>query len=99
MVNRMIAPSARCKRLVLTGLALGALSPALAQTAFLNFYVPGEYTNNFNPWNDVSGSNGGNYAFAESLSVGVGGGGGVSILNNNDTTAAYRSGSWNLATN
>src|SRR6516165_6318724 len=56
---------------------------AFAQTAFLNFNTVGQYTNNFNPWNDNGGANGGVYGFAENLSVGVAGSGGVSLLNNN----------------
>src|SRR5436190_20451072 len=69
------------------------------QTAFLNFDKPSQYTNNFNPWNDAGGANGGTYAFSENLAVGVGGSGGVSVLNNSDTTASYTAGSWNLASN
>jgi hypothetical protein len=70
-----------------------------AQTVFLNFNTPGQYTSNFNPWNDNgSGTNGLNYSFQENTTNGVGGSGGVSVFANNDTTAAYRGG-WNFATN
>src|ERR1039458_1163182 len=74
-------------------------APALAQTAFLNFNAPGQYTGNFNPWNDNGGINGGNYSFQENTTNGVGGGGGVAVFQNVDTTATYKSGSWNLSTN
>ncbi|MGC9943218.1 MAG: chitobiase/beta-hexosaminidase C-terminal domain-containing protein [Verrucomicrobiota bacterium] len=71
----------------------------LAQTAFLDFNSAGEYANNFNPWNDVNGVNGGAYAFQENLGDGVGGSGGVSVYQSTDTTATYKSGSWDFATN
>src|SRR5580658_5384417 len=63
----------------------------IAQTAFLDFNSVGEYTNNFNPWNDVEGVNAGAYAFQENLSDGVGGSGGVSVFQSTDTTATYKS--------
>ncbi|HUD49296.1 MAG TPA: PA14 domain-containing protein [Candidatus Baltobacteraceae bacterium] len=72
---------------------------AKAQTAFVNFNTVGEYTNNFNPWNDNAGVNGGNYSFEENTTNGVGGSGGVAVYQNNDMTAAYKSGSWNLSSN
>jgi PKD repeat protein len=96
---------ARCRSrfcsvvLFAAGLAcLGTFSGA-AQTAFVDFNSPGEYTNNFNPWQDATGVNGGNYSFAESTSAGVANSGGVSVFANNDTTAAYNAGSWNFSTN
>lgn len=70
---------------------------ALAQTAFLNFNTVGQYTNNFNPWNDNGGGNGGNYSFMESTTAGVNGGGGVSVFQSIDTTAAYNQGSWDFS--
>jgi uncharacterized repeat protein (TIGR03806 family) len=74
--------------------------PGRAQTVFLSFNTVGQYTNNFNPWNDNgSGANGGAYAFEENLTNGVGGSGGVSVFNDDDTTATYKSGSWNFAVN
>ncbi|MDE3065919.1 MAG: hypothetical protein KGJ60_00055 [Verrucomicrobiota bacterium] len=75
------------------------LRDAPAQTVFLDFNTAGQYTGNFNPWNDSSGSNGGNYSFAESPTAGVGGGGGVSVFQSTDTTAAYKSGGWDFSTN
>src|SRR5882762_1216005 len=72
---------------------------AHSQSVFLDFNTPGQYTNNFNPWNDNGGGNGGVYAFGENTSAGVGGSAGVSVLNNSDTTATYKSGSWNFAVN
>ena len=51
------------------------------------------------PGTDTGGGNGGNYSFAENATSGVAGSRGVSVLNNNDTTAAFKSGSWNLSTN
>jgi PKD repeat protein len=75
-----------------------ALVQAPAQTAFVNFDTPGQYTGNFNPWNDVGGADGGNYSFVESASGGVNGSGSVSVFQNNDTTATYN-GSWDFSTN
>jgi hypothetical protein len=72
---------------------------SMAQTAFVDFNTVGEYTNNFNPWNDAGGVNGGNYSFEESTNDGVGGSGGVAVYQNTDMTATYKSASWNLATN
>src|SRR6266849_7677604 len=78
--------------LVLSGIAT-------AQTVFLDFNTVGQYTNNFNPWNDNGGLNGGNYSFTENLTAGVSSSGGVSVLQNGDTTATYKSGSWDFSTN
>jgi uncharacterized repeat protein (TIGR03806 family) len=74
---------------------------SVAQTAFLNFNTVGQYTNNFNPWNDTGApdANGGVYSFEENTTNGVGGSGGVAVFANNDMTATYKSGSWNLSTN
>jgi len=77
----------------------GGPDAARAQTVFLNFDTPGEYTNNFNVWENNGGVNGGSYSFTESATAGVGGGGGVSVYQSTDTTATYNQGSWNLATN
>jgi mono/diheme cytochrome c family protein len=70
-----------------------------AQTVFLNFNTPGQYNGNFFPWNDEGGVNGGNYSFEENPTDGVAGSGGVAVFQDNDTTATYESGSWNLSTN
>ena len=70
-----------------------------AQTAFADFNSAGQYTNNFNAWNDSGGANVGNYAFAQSSSAGAAGGGGVSVFQSTDTTATYKSGSWDFSTN
>src|SRR6516164_10285034 len=70
---------------------------AFAQTAFLNFNTVGQYTNNFNPWNDNGGGNGGNYCFMQSTTAGVNGGGGVSVFQSIDTTAVYNQGSWDFS--
>ena len=79
------------------GLGLTSLK---AQTAFLDFNTPGQYTGNFNPWNDNgSGNNGGNYSYEESANDGVGGSGGVSVFQSTDMTATYKTSSWNLSTN
>jgi hypothetical protein len=72
---------------------------ALAQTVFLDVNTAGQYTNNFNPWNDNGGIDGGNYAFAESASAGVGGGRGVARAQSTDTTTTYKSSSWDFSTN
>ncbi|MDB6066991.1 MAG: hypothetical protein JWR26_3199, partial [Pedosphaera sp.] len=82
------------------GLLLMGAMPSFAQTLFLDFNTVGQYTNNFNPWNDnATGANAGNYSFAESTTAGVGGNGGVSIFQSSDTTATYNGGSWNFAAN
>ena len=77
----------------------GCGTAAVAQTVFLNFNTPGQYTGNFNAWNDAGGVNGGNYSFEENSTNGVGGSGGVAVFQSADTTATYMSGSWNLASN
>jgi len=79
-------------------LSLGCwLSPA--QTVFLDFNTPGQYTGNFNPWNDANGADGGNSAFMESSTAGVAGSGGVSVFQSTDTTATFIGGSWDFSTN
>jgi hypothetical protein len=78
--------------LVLSGIAT-------AQTVFLDFNTVGQYTNNFNPWNDAGGVNGFNYSFMESNTVGAGSSGGVSVFQSTDTTATYNGGSWDFSTN
>jgi uncharacterized repeat protein (TIGR03806 family) len=81
-------------------LLLASGAGCFAQTAFLDFNSIGQYTNNFNPWNDNgTGSNGGNYCFAENATAGVGGGRGVGIFQSADTTATYKTGSWDFSTN
>src|SRR5579884_1356287 len=88
-------------RVLLVVLLSGSLSWKIhAQTAFISFNTVGQYTNNFSPWGDNgSGANDGNYSFQESTTDGVAGSGGVSVFTNNDTTAVYKTSSWNLATN
>src|SRR5436309_830311 len=49
----------------------------LAQTVLLDFNTVGQYTNNFNPWQDSGGANGGNYCYAETTNAGVNGSGGA----------------------
>ncbi len=81
-------------------LLLLAAAAASAQTAFVDFNTVGQYTNNFNPWNDNgAGADAGNYAFTEGTNVGVNGSGGVNVFQSTDTTASYKSNSWNFATN
>jgi hypothetical protein len=75
------------------------VAPAFAQTVFLDFNTAGQYTGNFNQWNDVGGADGGNYGFVESATGGAGGSGCVSVFASTDTTATYNSGSWNFSTN
>jgi hypothetical protein len=72
---------------------------AQAQTLFLDFNTVGQYTNNFNPWNDNGGGNGGNYCFSESAGVGAGASRGVSVFQSTDTTATYRTSGWDFSTN
>src|SRR5258706_1833490 len=76
-----------------------SLAPAFAQTVFLDFNTAGQYSSNFNAWNDNGGDNGGVHSFIESATGGIGGAGGVSVFQNNDTTATYKSGSWNFSSN
>jgi hypothetical protein len=80
-------------------IASSVASRCNGQTAFFDFNTVGQYTNNFNPWNDNGGANGGNYSFVEADGVGVGASRGVSVFTNNDTTATYDRGSWDFSTN
>ncbi|HTL17047.1 MAG TPA: hypothetical protein VL793_07410, partial [Patescibacteria group bacterium] len=66
-----------------------------AQTAFLNFNNPGQYSANFNPF--AGGGN--NFSFVQSATGGVGGSGSVSVNQNVDTTATYVARSWDFSTN
>ncbi len=76
------------------------LTQLYAQTLFVDFNGVGHYTNNFNPWNDNgSGVNATNYSFEEGTNDGTGGSRGVSVYRSTDTTATYKNGSWNFATN
>ncbi|HZR17224.1 MAG TPA: chitobiase/beta-hexosaminidase C-terminal domain-containing protein [Verrucomicrobiae bacterium] len=70
---------------------------APAQTGFLDFNTPGQYTKNFNP--SDAGTPDGNYSFAESPTAGVGGSGGVSVFQSSDTTAVYTNRSWDFSVN
>ena len=63
----------------------------------MDFNTPGQYTSNFNPWNDASGVNAGNYSFIESTTSGVNGSGGVSVFQSTDTSATYNGGGWNFS--
>src|SRR4051794_18834576 len=84
----------------LVSLLSALLVPAsFGQTVFLDFNTVGQYTNNFNPWNDTGGLNGGNYSYAENTAGGVGGSGGVAVFQSSDMTATYKSGSWDFSTN
>jgi uncharacterized repeat protein (TIGR03806 family) len=95
---RVSAPAvSRVIQLVFPAIAFSTM--AFGQTLFLNFNTPGQYTANFNPWNDSSGANAGNYAFAEGASAGVSGSGGVSVFQSTDTTATYNGGGWDFSTN
>jgi len=50
-------PSYVCgKRLLLAGFTVVLVSSVFAQTAFVDFNIPGQYTNNFNRWNDAGGN-------------------------------------------
>src|SRR5580692_7703528 len=77
------------------------LSPAagIAQTVFLNFDAPGQFTGNFSLWEDVGGVNDNNYSFEENSTDGVGGGGGVAVYQSNDSTATYNGAGWNISSN
>jgi uncharacterized repeat protein (TIGR03806 family) len=84
--------------LLIAVVSLAAVSTE-AQTVFLDFNTTGQYTNNFNPWNDSNSTNAGNYSFSESASAGVAGTRGVSVFQNSDTTATYKTGGWDFSTN
>src|SRR5262249_13902507 len=79
--------------------AIGFGTFTFGQSLFFDFNTAGQYTGNFNPWNDSSGVNAGNYCFTESASAGVNGSGGVSVFQNTDTTATFNGGGWNFSTN
>ncbi|HEV2392215.1 MAG TPA: choice-of-anchor D domain-containing protein [Verrucomicrobiae bacterium] len=86
--------------MTILSLVCGFAIACSGQTAFLDFNTAGQYTNNFNPWNDNGvGGNGGSYSFMESDGVGAGGSRGVSVFQSTDTTAAYNAGSWDFSTN
>jgi hypothetical protein len=63
---------------LMTFSVIGFSPLTLGQTVFVDFNTPGQYTANFNPWNDSTGVNAGNYSFSENTSAGVNGSGGVS---------------------
>src|SRR5258705_12586581 len=78
--------------------------PAFCQSLFDDFNSAGQYSGNFNPWNDSGGSNAGNYGFTECAACGVNGSGAVSVFQSTDTTAIYNgggldffSGGWRIA--
>ena len=88
------------QRGMMSGLFLFCTATSFSQTVLLDFNTVGQYTNNFNSWNDNgSGSNAINYSFKESTTAGAGGSGGVTNYQSTDTTATYKSGSFNFATN
>lgn len=74
---------------------LSTSAAGFSQTVLLDFNTAGQYTGNFNPWND----NGGGASFTENTTAGAGGSGGVTNFQSTDTTATYKSGNWSLATN
>jgi uncharacterized repeat protein (TIGR03806 family) len=84
---------------VLSVFLLFGAAAGSSQTVFLDFNTPGQYTGNFNSWNDNGGINAGDYSFEENTTAGAGGSGGVSNFQSTDTTATYKSGSFNFATN
>src|SRR5258708_13556972 len=74
-------------------------APGFSQTIFLDFNSTGQYTNNFNPWNDNAGVNSGNTCYSENATAGVGGTRGISVFQSVDTTAIYTNGTWAFSTN
>jgi uncharacterized repeat protein (TIGR03806 family) len=84
---------------MLLAVGAGCAMSCLGQTLFLNFNTTGQYTNNFNNWNDNGGNNGGAYCYTESPTTGLAGGGGVSLFQNTDTTMTYNGGTWDFSTN
>ena len=96
----MCAEALRFSRaVVMVFFAIGLSSFSFAQTLFFDFNTPGQYSANFNPWNDSGGTNAGNYDFAENATAGVNGSGGVSVFQSTDTTAVYNGSAWNFSTN
>jgi uncharacterized repeat protein (TIGR03806 family) len=71
----------------------------MAQSVFLDFNTTGQYTNNFNTWNDAGGIDGFSDAFSEGTTAGIAGAGGVTVFQSSDTTATYKTGSWDFSTN
>ena len=67
-----ISPTRFC--CLLLGLALSQ-GVGIAQTTFLNFDTPGQFTGNFSLWEDTGGVNGNNFSFQENSADGVAGGG------------------------
>src|SRR5690242_18731406 len=96
-MRRGVQPFVRV--VLMTFSVIGFSMSIFGQTLFLDFNTTGQYTANFNPWNDATGVNGGNYCFTESAGAGVNGGGGVSVFQNTDTTATYNGAAWNFSTN
>ena len=86
-------------RFLLIWLAVVSFGTACAQTAFVDFNAPGQLASRFRVWNDVGGTDAGNYSFQEGTNVGVGESGGISVFQNSDTTAVYQANSWNFSTN
>src|SRR5690242_4988190 len=84
---------------LITFSVIGFITSTIGQTVFLNLNAPGQYASNFNPWNDSTGVNAGNYDFAEGTTSGVNGGGGVSVFQSTDTTATYNGSGWDFSTN
>jgi uncharacterized repeat protein (TIGR03806 family) len=84
---------------VIAALFCAAALSASAQTVFLDFNSAGQYTNNLNAWNDMGGTDGGNYSFTQSSTGGVNNSGAVTVFQSNDTTASYKNGGWNFSTN
>src|SRR5437016_14375749 len=68
--GELIGASLRRLLLLCLMLFLSGGAECLAQTVFLDFNTVGQYTNNFNPWNDNGGLNGGNYSRSEERRVG-----------------------------
>ncbi len=69
----------------------------IAQTVFLNFDTPGQFTGNFSEWEDVGGVDGNSFSFQESTTAGIGGGGAIALTQSLDSTATYNGAGWNIS--
>lgn len=87
------------RRGLLSFISFLCTAACFANSAFLDFNTAGQLTGNFGFWNDNGGVNASNYCFQENTSDGVSGSGSISVFQSTDTTATYRGGSWNFATN
>lgn len=87
------------RRALLPAFLCFCATAGFARNVFFDFNTAGQLAGNFNSWNDINGVDGGNYAFQENSADGVSASGGINNFQSTDTTATYKGGSWNFATN